>query len=78
MRGWSLPPSSQSTFDLRPARHARVVTPLLLSILMTCVVSLVSTLTGVGGGPGFLAAWLEAWGVSWLIARSRRTTVEER
>lgn len=44
-----------------PARHARVVTPLLLSILMTCVVSLVSTLTGVGGGPGFLAAWLEAW-----------------
>ncbi len=43
-----------------PARHARVVTPLLLSILMTCVVSLVSTLTGVGGGPGFLAAWLEA------------------
>ncbi len=51
-----------------PSRHARVVTPLLLSILMTCVVSLVSTLTGFGAGPGFLGKWLEAWGLSWLIA----------
>jgi hypothetical protein len=51
-----------------PARHAVVVTPLLLSLLMTCVISLVSTLTGIGAGPGFLDKWLAAWGLSWLIA----------
>lgn len=58
----------RARFRRLPARHAVVVTPLLLSILMTCVVSLVSTLTGIGPVPGFLDKWLAAWGVSWLIA----------
>ncbi|RPE79537.1 DUF2798 domain-containing protein [Vulcaniibacterium tengchongense] len=51
-----------------PARYGAVVMPLLLSILMTCIVSLVSTLRSVGAGPDFLRLWLGAWALSWLIA----------
>jgi hypothetical protein len=42
--------------------------PLLLSIFMTCVVSMISTVRGVGVGDGFLTIWLGAWGLSWLVA----------
>lgn len=51
-----------------PATAAAWVLPLLLSILMTCIVSLVSTLVGVGLAPQALRLWLSAWGFSWLIA----------
>ena len=51
-----------------PARCARVVSPLLLSVLMTCVVSAVSTLRSAGAGAGFARLWLSAWALSWLIA----------
>jgi Protein of unknown function (DUF2798). len=42
--------------------------PLLLSILMTCVVSMISTLRTVGLAPDVGAPWLGAWALSWLIA----------
>jgi len=42
--------------------------PLLLSIVMTCVVSLISTLRSVGLAPDFVHLWLGAWGLSWVVA----------
>jgi Protein of unknown function (DUF2798) len=54
-------------FPKLPARYAAFVMPLLLSILMTAIVSLVSTLRSVGLVDGVFALWLGAWGMSWLI-----------
>ncbi len=51
-----------------PARAASLVMPLLLSVLMTLIVSLVSTLKSLGLEAFTLQGWLSAWGVSWLIA----------
>lgn len=51
-----------------PARYYGIVLPLILSFLMTCVVSLISTLKSVGLIDGFVALWLGAWGLSWLVA----------
>lgn len=51
-----------------PARFAGVVMPLLLSVLMTFIVSMVSTLRSIGPAPHFLAVWASAWAISWLIA----------
>ena len=63
-------PIARTFFGLRklPARYAGFVMPLLLSILMTCIVSLISTFKGVGWVPGFWKMWLGAWAVSWLVA----------
>jgi hypothetical protein len=63
-------PVARTLFGLRklPARYAGFVMPLLLSILMTCIVSLISTFKGVGWVPGFWQMWLGAWAVSWLVA----------
>ena len=55
-------------FRKLPARYASFVMPLLLSIVMTCVISLVSTVLGVGMGPDLLHKWLRAWSASWLVA----------
>lgn len=51
-----------------PARYAAVVMPFLLSIVMTSVISLVSTVRGVGWVPGLVSLWLGSWGISWMIA----------
>ncbi|MFT3791244.1 MAG: DUF2798 domain-containing protein [Rudaea sp.] len=51
-----------------PARYGTLVMPLLLSIFMTCIVSLISTLKSIGMSPQLISKWLGAWGVSWLIA----------
>jgi hypothetical protein len=51
-----------------PARHAKLIFPLLLSIFMTCIVSMISTLRSVGPVTNFLTVWLDAWAISWLIA----------
>lgn len=61
---------SQSFFGIRklPARYAGVVMPFILSVLMTCVVSMISTFRGVGWGTGFIKVWPSAWALSWLIA----------
>ena len=44
-----------------PARYGSLVMPLLLSILMTCIVSLISTFNGIGLSPEFAFKWLRAW-----------------
>lgn len=64
------PPTARTVFGLRklPARYASLVMPFLLSVLMTCIVSLISTFKGVGGVPNFWQLWLSAWAVSWLVA----------
>lgn len=51
-----------------PARYANLVMPLLLSVLMTFIVSMVSTLRSIGVAPNLLQVWLGAWAISWLIA----------
>jgi hypothetical protein len=51
-----------------PARYADLILPLFLSLIMTCVVSLISTLRSVGLVEDFLRLWLGAWGLSWLVA----------
>jgi hypothetical protein len=51
-----------------PARYAPVLMPLILSIFMTCIVSMISTLRNVGVVPNFAKIWLGAWALSWIIA----------
>ena len=51
-----------------PARYYGIVLPLLLSALMTCVVSLISTWRSVGIIDGFARVWLGAWALSWVVA----------
>lgn len=51
-----------------PARYHGIVLPLILSFFMTCVVSLISTLRGVGLIEGFVPLWLGAWALSWVVA----------
>ena len=51
-----------------PPRYAGFVMPLLLSILMTCIVSFISTAHAIGFVPELGQAWLVAWAFSWLVA----------
>lgn len=51
-----------------PARFGSIVMSLLLSIFMTCIVSMISTFRGIGADPNFLRIWLGAWALSWVIA----------
>ncbi|WP_410499186.1 DUF2798 domain-containing protein [Chitinibacter sp. S2-10] len=62
------PVSSPLRLRKLPARYAAVVLPFFLSILMTCIVSFVSTLKGVGWAAGIPRIWLISWGFSWLVA----------
>lgn len=51
-----------------PSKYAAFVMPFFLSILMTCVVSLISTLRSVGFIDNFPYVWLNAWCISWIVA----------
>lgn len=51
-----------------PARFAPVLFGLILSGLMSCMVSGISTLRAVGLAEGFSAKWMTSWGISWAIA----------
>jgi hypothetical protein len=65
------PPSSPKTFlGLRklPARSAAWVMPLLLSLLMTFIVSLISTARVVGFSLDLPRLWMSSWALSWLVA----------
>ena len=55
-------------FRKLPASYGGLVTPLILSGLMTLIVSGISTLRVLGPTPAFLEGWPVAWGLSWLIA----------
>ena len=63
-------PAAPTFLGLRklPARYAGWVMPLLLSVLMTCIVSFISTLKARGWVTDFWQQWLGAWAVSWLVA----------
>ncbi len=51
-----------------PARYGWIVMPLVLSIVMTCLVSGISTLQAIGLAPDLHSRWLSAWVTSWLVA----------
>ena len=51
-----------------PARYASIVMAMLLSIFMTCIVSMISTFRGIGADPDFVRIWLGAWAISWVVA----------
>ncbi|MCF4128664.1 DUF2798 domain-containing protein [Methylobacterium sp. SyP6R] len=51
-----------------PASAAPLLTALLLSVMMTCIVSAIATLLSLGPTPDALWHWPRAWGVSWLVA----------
>ena len=55
-------------FRRLPARYAGIVTPLVLSLFMTFVVSAIATARSLGLSPAFAATWMAAWGLSWVIA----------
>ncbi len=59
---------SSPRFQKLPAHYAKVVMPFFLSVLMTCVVSMISTWRGLGWAAWTLHVWLGSWGLSWLIA----------
>ena len=55
-----------------PARFAPVVMPFLLSLLMTCLVSLISTARSVGITPELPRLWVGSWArPGWWPFRSR-------
>ncbi len=51
-----------------PARYKRLVPPFLISLFMTCVVSLISTIKSTGFSSEIIQHWPLAWLISWLIA----------
>ena len=51
-----------------PPKYAAVMMPFVLSIIMTCIISGVSTIKSLGFSAAALATWPSAWGISWLIA----------
>ena len=63
-------PPSDTFLGIRklPPGYAPVVHPLILSVLMTFIVSLVSTLRGIGLAPDLVQVWLGSWAISWFIA----------
>ncbi len=63
---------SRSFLGLRklPARYAGIVLPLMLSILMTFIVSLISTLRSIGLAANLIHVWMGAWGhvvIRWIF-----------
>ncbi len=61
-------PRSPLGFAKLPAHYARFVLPFFLSLVMTCVISGISTLRGVGFSAAFLPLWLGSWSLSWVFA----------
>lgn len=51
-----------------PQRYNGVALPFVLSVLMSCIVSGITTVRVAGLGPGFFGSWMGAWLVSWLVA----------
>lgn len=51
-----------------PPGYARILMPLILSIIMSGVVSAVATIASIGLGPDFALGWPKAWGASWMVA----------
>lgn len=56
------------SFRKIPARHAVIVMPFILSVFMTCLVSLISTLRSIGLADNLLQVWMGSWAMSWVVA----------
>lgn len=59
---------SKPVFKKLPAHTMGYVMPLILSIIMSCIVSLISMLKNTGFSGFELPIWLGAWGLSWVVA----------
>lgn len=57
-----------TTLPRIPARYAGILMPFLLSFIMTCIISGVSTFLALGFTREALGAWPVAWGMSWIFA----------
>lgn len=55
-------------FKKLPPRSLRFVLPFLVSAMMSCLVSGISTFRAVGLAPEFMTLWGGNWLVSWAIA----------
>ena len=51
-----------------PARYSNIAGLVVLSIFMTCIVSGISTLRGIGFSRQFFHVWPSAWAISWCVA----------
>jgi hypothetical protein len=51
-----------------PASFNTVAMPFVLSIFMSCLVSMISTVRAYGFADFDLGTWLQAWGLSWIVA----------
>lgn len=51
-----------------PARYSPILFGLILSGLMSCLVSCISTLRIVGPAEGFFGSWMSAWSFGWAVA----------
>jgi hypothetical protein len=51
-----------------PARYAPLLTALLVSLFMSCMVSGIATFKNSGVDTEFIERWMRAWAVSWVIA----------
>lgn len=51
-----------------PARYEHVAFGFVLSGLMSCIVSGISTLRAAGFVDGILSLWMGAWVTSWIVA----------
>ena len=51
-----------------PARYAPILFGLILSGLMSCIVSCISTIRVIAPGDGLLTAWMTSWSYSWAVA----------
>ena len=51
-----------------PARFAPILFGLILSGMMSCVVSGLSTARALGLDTGVFGAWMGNWGVSWAVS----------
>lgn len=51
-----------------PARYAQLLTAVIVSLVMTCIVSGISTLRSIGLAQNFFSVWPVAWAMSWAVA----------
>ncbi len=56
------------TFKKLSKRYTGILTPLVVSFMMSCIVSAISVIRAQGLNADFLHIWPSAWAFSWLVA----------
>ena len=51
-----------------PAKYVTILLPFCLSMMMSCLVSLISTIRLLGITEGFFGTWFAGWMISWVMA----------